>query len=104
MKVYAVVWSTGSCDDHGNAHSFCGVHGIYKSEESAKRGLIECKDDTVKETLDSLCYDESEKPEDHEDEIQVYGSVNESYFEVDYTLGDEPVEVYICITQTDVQE
>ena len=40
MEVLTVIWSSGSCDDHGMAHSFAGVHGIYKSEASAQQGLV----------------------------------------------------------------
>lgn len=102
MEVLTVVWSTGSCDDHGNAHSFAGVHGIYKSEESAKRGLKECKDETLYDIYQSLDPDE-ELPSIRE-EVQVYGSVDDGYFEIDYTLGTEPVEVYIGIVHGYVQD
>ena len=98
MEVLTVIWSTGSCDDHGNAHSYAGVHGIYNSEESAKRGLVECKDEIVRETLSSMCFDEDEDPSEHRDRIQIYGSVEDSFFEIDYTLGDQSTEVYIGIT------
>ena len=104
MEVLTVVWSSGSCDDHGNAHSFANIHGIYKSEKSAQQGLEECKDEIVRETLESLCYDDDEDPADHEDEVQVYGSVTDGYFEIDYTLGDEPVEIYIGIVHGYVQD
>lgn len=104
MEVLTVVWSSGSCDDHGNAHSFAGVHGIYKSEESARKGLEECKDDIVQEAMSAMGFDESENPEDYRKEIQVYGSVTDGYFEVDYTVGDEPVEIYIGIVHAYVQD
>ena len=102
MEVYTVFWSTGSCDDHGCAHAFGGVHGIYKSEESAKRGLKECKDETLYDIYHDLAPDE-ELPSTKE-EVQVYGSVEDGYFEIDYTIGTEPVEVYIQITHTYVQD
>ena len=102
MQVYTVVWGTGSCDDRGAAHAFCGVHGIYKSEASAKVALEECK----QEMLDEIYFDldpDNELP-DIRDEVQVYGSVEDGHFEIDYTLGIEPVEVYIQITHTYVQD
>ena len=102
MEVYTVFWSTGSCDDHGCAHAFGGVHGIYKSEESAKRGLTECKDETLYDVYQSLDPDE-ELPSTRED-VQVYGSVEKEYFEIDYTLGTEPVEIYIGIACTTIQD
>lgn len=104
MEVLTVVWGSGSCDDHNNAHAFCGVHGIYKSEKSAQQGLEECKDEILRETLESLCFDEDEDPADHMNEVQVYGSVTDGYFELDYTLGNEPAEIYIGIVNAYVQD
>ena len=104
MEVYAVVWSTGSCDDHGNAHSFNGVHGIYKSEKSAKKALLACKDDCLADVHADLNPD-GDCPEcEEEANIQVYGSVKDGYFEIDYTIGTDPVEFYIQITHTYVQD
>jgi predicted RNase H-like HicB family nuclease len=102
MEVYAVVWGTGSYDDHYNAHSFCGVHGVYKSEESARKALEECKDETLYDVYHLLDQDE-ELPSTKED-VQVYGSVESGYFKICYTLGTEPVEVYIQIQYTFVQD
>lgn len=102
MEVYAVIWGTGSCDDHNNAHAFCGVHGIFKSEDSAKQALEECKEEILQEAYDNLDPD-NEFPE-LKNEVKVYGSVKDGYFEVDYTLGTEPVEIYILITNTFVKE
>ena len=104
MEVYAVVWCTGSCDDHGNAKSFNGVHGIYKSEESAQRALEECKDEILSDIKNDLNPDGDYPEYEEEANIKVYGSVEDGYFEIDYTLGTEPVEVYIQITHTYVQD
>ena len=98
MEVLTVVWSTGSCDDHGNAHSYAGVHGIYNSEESAKRGLEECRDEILADIKNALNPEGDCHEYEEEANIQVYGSVDDSYFEIDYKLGIEPVEVYIGIT------
>lgn len=102
MQVLTVVWGSGSCDDHGAAHAFAGVHGIYKSEESAKQGLEECKNDIYEEALSTLDPD-NEFP-DVRSEVQVYGSVEDGYFEIDYTIGTEPVEIYIGIVHGFVQD
>lgn len=104
MEVYAVVWSSGSCDDHGNAHSFNGVHGIYKSEASAKKALEECKQEILADITYELNPD-GDMPECEEDtDIRVYGSVEVGNFEIDYTLGTDSVEVYIQITHTYIQD
>ena len=104
MEVYAVIWSSGSCDDHGMAHSFSGIHGIYKSEASAKTMLEVCKNDILADIKNDLNPD-GEFPEyEEEANIQVYGSVDSGYFEIDYTIGTEPVEVHIQIVHNYVQD
>lgn len=104
MEVYAVIWATGSCDDHGCAHAFNGVHGIYKTEATAKTFLEVCKNDILADIQNDLNPD-GEYPEyEKEADIQVYGSVEDGYFEIDYTIGTEPVEVYIQIIHNYVQD
>lgn len=104
MEVYAVVWGTGSCDDHGNAHAFSGVHGIYKSEASAKKALEECKEEILSDIHTDLNPDGDCPEYEEEAHVQVYGSVEDGYFEIDYTIGTDPVEVSIQITNTFVQD
>lgn len=99
-KVYIICWGSSSCDDDGNAHAFTGVHGIYKTEESAKIALNLCKEEVVNDVLSDLDPD-GDMPEERR-EVQVYGSVNEGYFEIDYTLGTEPVEIYIRLEEKDL--
>jgi hypothetical protein len=38
------------------------------------------------------------------DDVKVYGSVKDGYFEIDYTIGTEPVELYIGIEHTYVKD
>lgn len=104
MVVYAVVWGSSSCDDHGNAHACTGVHGIYTSEELAKVGLVECHTAIYEEAKAGFDPDgEGFMDIDLDEEIKVYGSVEDGYFEVDYTLGTEPVEVRTELIKTCVQ-
>lgn len=102
MKVYTVLWGTGSCDDHYNAHAYANVHGIYKSEASALKALEECKQEIYDEILTDLDPD-GEIP-NVEDEVQIYGSVEKRYFKIDYTLGTEPVEIYVTIVENEICE
>jgi hypothetical protein len=101
MEVLTVIWSSGSCDDHGNAHSFAGVHGIYKSEASAQQGLEECKQEMLDEIYTDLDPD-NEFP-GIRDEVQINGSNRDGYYEISYVLGTEPVMIYIGITSAHVQ-
>jgi hypothetical protein len=102
MKVYIVLWGTGSCDDHYNAHAYANVHGIYKSEASALKALEDCKQEIYDEILTNLDPD-GEFP-NIEDEVQIYGSVENGYFEIDYVLGTEPVEIYVTMVEKEIQE
>ena len=98
-KLYVVCWGSGSCDDRGNAHAYAGVHGVYSSKARALKGLVECKDVIYNEAIQS---GDPEELEYDEPSIQVYGSETEEYFEVNYTIGDEPCEVYIKIVEEEV--
>ena len=98
-KLYVVHWASASCDDDGNAHAYCGIHGIYNTKSAALQGLVNCKDETYKEVLNDIDPD-GEFPElIDETEIRVYGSEAEEHFEIDYVLGTEPCEIYITITE-----
>lgn len=101
MEVLTVIYSTGSCGDHGNAYAFGGVHGIYTSKESANFGLVECKDETLYDIYQSLDPD-AELPSTKED-VQIRGSVKDGYFVIDYTIGTKPIEIYIGIVHGYVQ-
>lgn len=96
-KVYVVCWGSGGQDDRGNSTAFCGIHGIYETLISAKEGLEEYKNEVLEEIIDPD-FDEEERASTEAD-ISVYGSVEEQHFEIDYTLGDAPCEVYIQIVE-----
>lgn len=98
-KLYIVCWGSGSCDDHGNAHAYTGVHGIYRDKNSALNGLVECKDEMLAELKEDIDPD-GEYPDLVEGaSIQVYGSEVDEFFEIDYTLGMDPCEVHIKIEE-----
>lgn len=101
MEVYSVIWASSSCDDDGNVHAFSGVHGIYMTEESAKVALEKCKHEIVTEAYE--CLDPDNEFPDIRDEVEVYGSIEDGHFEVNYTMGTEPVEIQIQIIKTCVQ-
>ena len=95
-KVYVVCWSSAGQDDDGNSRAFAGVHGVYTFEDDAKKGLEECKNDIYREITENPDYDEADMAEVMAS-TQVYGSVNDDYFEIDYTMGDVPCEIYITL-------
>ncbi len=96
-KIYVVCWGASSCDDDGNAHANAGVYGVYTTKSAALKGLVEFKDLMIEETKNDIDPD-GEYP-DLLDDIKVYGSEQEEYFEIDYTLGTEPCEGYITISE-----
>ena len=99
-KVYAVCWGSGSTDDHGSAHAYSGVVGVFRNKEEALEALEDYKNETLEEVYEDLDPD-GEYPEER-DGVQVYGSVQDEYFEIDYILGTEPVELYIGISETTI--
>jgi hypothetical protein len=100
-KLYIVCWGSGSVGDHDNAHAYSGVVGAYRNKDDAKQALENYKNETLEEVYEDLDPDR-ERPDiwGEPSEVQVYGSVDEEYFEIDYTLGTEPVELYIGISET----
>lgn len=98
-KLYIVCWGSGSCDDDGNAHAYCEIYGIYRDKESALKGLIGCFDDTLEDIVTSLDPD-GEFPDNVDAaDIRIYGSEQEEYFHINYTLGIDPCAVYIKIEE-----
>ena len=99
-KIYVVHWGCGSADDRGQCHAHSGVVSAYSNKADALKALEEYKDETIKDIKNDIDPD-GEMPElVDEVDIQVYGSVAEEYFEIDYELGMESVEVYIGISET----
>lgn len=98
-NMYIVCCGASSCDDHGNAHANVGIHGVYTTRAGARIALVECKDQIIQETKHDLDPD-GEFPEALDDlDIKVYGSEQEEYFEIDYTIGTDPCEVCIKIIE-----
>lgn len=98
-KLYIVCWGTGSCDDDGCAHAYCGVYGLYRDKASALKGLVTCKDETYNDILNDIDPDGEFPDLVTEANLQVYGSETEEYFEIDYLLGTDVCEVYIKIEE-----
>jgi hypothetical protein len=102
-KVYIVHWGSAGQDDDGNAVAFAGVHGVYTDFGMAKQGLLECKEETYNEIVNDPDFDE-ETVECLKADTYVYGSVQEGYFEIDYTLGDAPCEIHIILEEKEITD
>lgn len=103
MLVFNVVWGRGAYTEDNTVNTYAGVHGTYFAEADAKKGLEECKQEFFDEVLNNPDLSDDDK-ESFRHNVQVYGSVNDDYFEIDYTVDDRPVEIYIQLTHTRVQD
>jgi hypothetical protein len=102
-KVYVVCWGSAGQDDDGNPVAFSGVHGLYTSKEAARKGLVDCKDEIYDDIVNDDFYDEEDR-EAMKADTHIYGSVEEEYFEIDYTIGDTPCEVHIRIDKVKITD
>ena len=102
MKVYIVCWACASQDDNGNCSANGGVHGVYTDREKARVGLIECKEEMYNEIVYNPDYDENDI-KNMTDNVEVYGSPDQDYFEIDYESCDIPNEIRIEIVESEVE-
>lgn len=104
MKIYSVIWSSAAYDWEENiVKALNGSHGTFKSKKSARKALEESKLSFIDEICHDPEYDDDELFEIKES-LQVYGSLEEDYFELDYTFADAPVEIHIQIVETELAE
>jgi hypothetical protein len=108
MKVYIVHWGEGTIDDNGNTSSYCGVHSVHTSLECARKSLVQCKDETIAD-LEAPFIEDAESEEEKQGQldelnIQVYGSEAEDYFEIDYDSWDVRNEIYVGITEKEIED
>lgn len=99
MKLFTVCWASASRDDDDNNNAYCNVHGSYTSMDRAKEGLEECKDEFIEEIINNPDFDEADREYATQD-LNIYGSVEEQYYELDYSSGENRNEVYIHIVET----
>ena len=101
-KIYVVHWGCGSADARGRGHAYSGVVSAHFNKADALKALEEYKDETLEDVKNDIDPD-GDMPELVDDAgIQVYGSVAEEYFEIDYELGLESVEIHIGISETTI--
>lgn len=79
MKLYAVCFANATQDDDGNNKAYGDVWKAYKTLDKAKSGLEELKNEFVAEIVQGL---EGDELEEALADIEIYGSVDEGYFEI----------------------
>lgn len=100
-KLFVVMWANANQDDRGNSVAYGNVHGIYRTREEAEAGLEECKDDFVEEIVNNPDFDEKDR-EYATQNLSIYGSVEEGYFELDNDVCDIVEQTYIQIVETEL--
>ena len=107
MKVYVVCWASGWQDDRGNTQTNSGVYGVYDSLEKAQTGIEEYKNIFIEELEASVVDSDSAEEEVREAlddmDIQIMGSSEACYFEIDYNSWDTRSEMHISIRDAEVQ-
>ena len=103
MKVFIVGWATASQDDNGNCSAYGNVHGVYTNYIDAKKGLVGLKDEFYNEIVNNPDYNEEDVAK-AKDSTEVYGSVEEEYFEIDYESWDIKNEVRIYLEEKEIIE
>lgn len=96
--VYIICWGSAWINDEGNSSAFSGVHGVYTTLEAAQEGLVECKDTLYDEIVNNEDFDAEESLR-AQIYTNVYGSVEEGHFEIDYDSCDSRNEIYISIEE-----
>ena len=107
MRVYVVCWASGWQDDRGDTETNSGIYGVYDSLDKARVGLDEYKANILEELKESVIdpdYSEEEMQEAMDDmDIQIYGSAEACYFEINYNSWDTRSEMHISIRDAEVQ-
>ena len=75
----------------------------YVRSDALKKYLADCKQEFLDEILNNPDLSDDDK-ESFKHNVQVYGSVVDDYFEIDYTMDECPVEIYIQITHSHIQD
>lgn len=104
MEIYTVIWGSAGYDsDDQVVKAYAGVHGTYKTEASAQKALEECKQEFIDEVMNNPDFDEFDKAS-FKNNLEIYGSIEDGYFELDYEYAGAPVEIYIQITHSYVED
>ena len=103
--MWVITFGNASQDDHGNSHAYCGCIGTYSDKEQALNALLAEKESTVEDIKSNY----SEEAEDADElqslvnSIQVYGSTQEEYFEIDFDLADSRAEYYLRLEEVSIK-
>ena len=106
-KIYVVCWASGWQDDCGNTQTNSGVYSAYDSLDKARAGLEEYKNTFLEELKESAIdsdYSEEEIKEAVDSmNIEIIGSTDACYYEVDYDSWDTRNEMHISIRDTEIR-
>ena len=69
------------------------------SKEAAERALEDCKVEMYNEVVNDYAFENCDEAYIKEN-IKVYGSIEEGYFEIDYNVCDFVYEIHINLVET----
>lgn len=100
--VYVVCWGTATQDDVGNNAAYSGVYGVYCFPDDAKKGLEACKIEMINDIIHDDPDLTAKEREQIRNSIQMYGSAEDGFFEIDYALNDCSPQLYIHIVKKEL--
>lgn len=96
-KLYLIIFGTATTDEKGVCSAYCGCEKYFYSRVKALKALTEAKDSYIKDFKDNAT------EVNYEDCIQVYGSEQEEYYEVDITINDDNMsECYFRLQEIEI--
>lgn len=100
-NLWVVTWGT-SCmegpEDEATADAFCGCVGIFVDKETALKNMTAYKNRFTAELISDLDEDDVTRDEITET-LEVYGSEQEEYYEIDYNIFGRSYECYIRLEE-----
>lgn len=100
-NIWVVTWGTANMegtDGEENASAFCGCVGVFTDKANAQKNMTTYKNTFIAELTEDLDEDDATR-EEIEETLEVYGSENDEYYEIDYNIFGKSYEVYIRLEE-----
>lgn len=101
MKLWVVTWGTANIEGlegEETSSAFCGCVGVFSDKASAQKNMTAYKNKFIAELTEDLDEDDATR-EEIEGTLEVYGSENDEYYEIDYNIFGKSYEAYIRLEE-----